>query len=139
MHKKHTVTRIALAVAITLLAPCAVIPGEHTVATSFVVTRISPIIPRPSNKDVYPMVNPGERFAYGRSHVFEYATFGGSLEEGAKNREYIRPIPGFYPGTSNEETRNRNEAFICLVRVKYDPLVLQSMIVDHTLPIIYWG
>jgi len=86
--------------------------GEHTVVTDYVVTRSSQITPGPSETDLYTTVNPGEHFDYGRSHVFEYATFGGSLADDATNQAFVRVAPGFYPGAYNVVTRNRDEAFI---------------------------
>jgi len=86
--------------------------GEHTVVSDHVVTRPSQITPGLSATDLYTTVNPGEHFDYGRSHVFEYATFGGSLESDVTNQAYVRVAPGSYPGAYNVVTRSRNEAFI---------------------------
>lgn len=112
MKTTQTFAGVVAAATVVILASCTTIPGEHTIATDYVVTRASRINPRPSDTDLYTTVNPGEHFDYGRSHVFEYATFGGSLNEGVANRVYVRSVPGFHPGTYNVVTRNRDEAFI---------------------------
>jgi hypothetical protein len=109
---KHSTSALAMAAIVVLVVSCASIDGEHVLATDYVVTRASDITPGPSVTDLYHTVNPGEHFDYGRSHVFEHATFGGSLDPGVANRAYVRAIPGFYPGAYNVVTRNRNEVFI---------------------------
>jgi hypothetical protein len=72
----------------------------------------STFTPGPSDTDLYTTVNAAEHADYERSHVFEYATFGGSLDEGATNEAVVRALPGNYPGTYNVVTRNADEIFI---------------------------
>ena len=57
-------------------------------------------------------VNATEHADVGRSHVFDKATFGGSLASNAQNKAIVRSAPGFYPGTYNVVTRNENELFV---------------------------
>ncbi|MEL6148906.1 MAG: hypothetical protein AAFV33_12255 [Chloroflexota bacterium] len=72
----------------------------------------SPLEPGPTDTGLYQTVNPAEHADDGRSHVFEYATFGGSLDEDVTNTTVIRTAPGFYPGAYNVVTRNENEIFV---------------------------
>lgn len=73
---------------------------------------VSPLVPSPNDTGLYTTVNAAEHADDGRSHVFEYATFGGSLAEGATNTAIVRPASGFYPGAYNVVTRNENEIFV---------------------------
>lgn len=70
------------------------------------------LVPGSNDTGLYTTVNAAEHADDGRSHVFQYATFGGSLDEGATNRTVIRTTPGFYPGAYNVVTRNENEIFV---------------------------
>jgi hypothetical protein len=82
--------------------------------TSTIVTQedTSQITPGSNDTDIYTTVNAAEHADYGRSHVFEYATFGGSLDEDASNQVVVRTLPGFYPATYNIVTRYADEIFI---------------------------
>jgi hypothetical protein len=66
----------------------------------------------PNDTGLYTTINAAEHADDGRSHVFEYATFGGSLDPDATNTTVIRTAPGFYPGAYNVVTRNENEIFV---------------------------
>ena len=80
--------------------------------TDFDTSNTSPLVPGPNDSGLYTTVNAAEHADDGRSHVFEYATFGGSLHEDAMNTAVIRNAPGFYPGAYNVVTRNENEIFV---------------------------
>lgn len=66
----------------------------------------------PNDTGLYTTVNAAEHADDGRSHVFEYAIFGGSLDEDVTNTVVVRTAPGFYPGAYNVVTRNENEIFV---------------------------
>jgi hypothetical protein len=72
----------------------------------------SNITPGPNDTDLYTTVNAAEHFDYARSHVFEYAVFGGSLSEDAGNRAIMRATTPDYPGAYNVVTRNPDEIFV---------------------------
>ncbi|MEL6721364.1 MAG: hypothetical protein AAFP82_21875, partial [Bacteroidota bacterium] len=61
---------------------------------------------------LYNTVNASEHADIGRSHVFEKATFGGSLDANIQNQAIVRSASGFYPGIYNVVTRNENEIFV---------------------------
>ncbi|MEO1645146.1 MAG: hypothetical protein AAFR67_08155 [Chloroflexota bacterium] len=85
-----------------------------TVALGAVYAQDSviPFEPGPNETGLYTTVNAAEHADDGRSHVFEHATFGGSLDENVTNRTVIRTADGFYPGAYNVVTRNENEIFV---------------------------
>jgi hypothetical protein len=70
------------------------------------------ITPGPNDTDLYTTVNAAEHADYARSHIFEYATFGGSLDEDANNRVVVRATAADYPGAYNVVTRNPDEIFV---------------------------
>ena len=72
----------------------------------------SNITPGPSDTDLYSTVNAAEHGDYARSHIFEYAIFRGSLDEGAVNRVIVRATAPDYPGAYNVVTRNSDEIFV---------------------------
>jgi hypothetical protein len=72
----------------------------------------SNITPGPNDTDLYTTVNAAEHFDYARSHVFEYALFGGSLDPNASNRAIVRATAPVYPGAYNVVTRNPDEIFV---------------------------
>ncbi len=74
--------------------------------------EIPSLVPGPNDTGLYTTVNAAEHADDGRSHVFQYATFGGSLDEDATNQAVVRTAPGFYPGAYNVVTRNENEIFV---------------------------
>jgi hypothetical protein len=72
----------------------------------------SNITPGPSDTDLYTTVNAAEHADYARSHIFEYAIFGGSLDEDASNQAIVRASAPDYPGAYNMVTRNPDEIFV---------------------------
>ena len=72
----------------------------------------SNITPGPNDTDLYTTVNAAEHADYARSHIFEYALFGGSLDEEAANRVIVRATSPDYPGAYNVVTRNPDELFV---------------------------
>jgi hypothetical protein len=72
----------------------------------------SNITPGPNDTDLYTTVNAAEHSDYARSHIFEYAIFGGSLSEDAGNRAIVRATTPDYPGAYNVVTRNPDEIFV---------------------------
>jgi hypothetical protein len=72
----------------------------------------SNIAPGPNDTDLYTTVNAAEHADYARSHIFAYAIFGGSLDEGASNRAIVRATTPDYPGAYNVVTRNPDEIFV---------------------------
>lgn len=86
--------------------------GVFFSATVLAQEETAPFEPGPNDTGLYTTVNAAEHADDGRSHVFEYATFGGSLDEDATNQAVIRTAPGSYPGADNVVTRNENEIFV---------------------------
>jgi hypothetical protein len=72
----------------------------------------SNITPGPNDTDLYTTVNAAEHADYARSHIFEYALFGGSLDPDASNRAIVRATAPVYPGAYNVVTRNPDEIFV---------------------------
>jgi hypothetical protein len=72
----------------------------------------SNITPGPNDTDLYSTVNAAEHADYARSHIFEYAIFGGSLDEDASNQVIVRATAPVYPGAYNVVTRNPDEIFV---------------------------
>jgi hypothetical protein len=72
----------------------------------------SNITPGPNDTDLYTTVNAAEHADYARSHIFEYALFGGSLDPNASNRAIVRATAPVYPGAYNVVTRNPDEIFV---------------------------
>jgi hypothetical protein len=72
----------------------------------------SNITPGPNDTDLYTTVNAAEHADYARSHIFEYAIFGGSLDEDANNQAIVRATAADYPGAYNVVTRNPGEIFV---------------------------
>lgn len=70
------------------------------------------ITPGPNDTDLYTTVNAAEHADYARSHIFEYAIFGGSLDEDVSNRAIVRATAADYPGAYNVVTRNSDELFV---------------------------
>ena len=73
---------------------------------------VSTLAPGPNSTGVYTTVNATEHADMARTHVFEHATFGGSLDDPESNQAFVRTAPGFYPGTYNVVTRNADEIFV---------------------------
>lgn len=112
MNKKLLITEIGLAGALALVGSCATTAPQTLSHVPAAVTQPSKIKPGPSDTDMYITVSAAEHGDYGRSHVFEYATFGGSLDEDVANQVYARASPRFYPGAYNVVTRNANEVLV---------------------------
>jgi hypothetical protein len=72
----------------------------------------SNITPGPNDTDLYTTVNAAEHADYERSHIFEYAIFGGGLDEDASNQVIVRATAANYPGAYNVVTRNPDEIFV---------------------------
>jgi hypothetical protein len=72
----------------------------------------SNITPGPNDTDLYTTVNAAEHADYARSHIFEYAIFGGSLDKDASNQAIVRATAPDYPGAYNVVTRNPDEIFV---------------------------
>jgi hypothetical protein len=72
----------------------------------------SNITPGPNDTDLYTTVNAAEHADYARSHIFEYAIFGGSFDEDASNQTIVRATTADYPGAYNVVTRNPGEIFV---------------------------
>jgi hypothetical protein len=72
----------------------------------------SNITPGPNDSDLYTTVNAAEHADYERSHIFEYALFGGSLDDIASNQVIVRATEPVYPGAYNVVTRNPDEIFV---------------------------
>jgi hypothetical protein len=72
----------------------------------------SNITPGPNDTDLFTTVNAAEHADYERSHIFEYAIFGGSLDEEASNQAIVRATAPNYPGAYNVVTRNPDEIFV---------------------------
>jgi hypothetical protein len=72
----------------------------------------SNVTPGPNDTDLYTTVNAAEHADYARSHIFEYAIFGGSLDKDASNRVIVRATTPDYPGAYNVVTRNPDEIFV---------------------------
>ena len=72
----------------------------------------SNITPGPSDTDIYTTVNAAEHSDYARSHIFEHAIFGGSLDDVASNQLIVRATAPNYPGAYNVVTRNPDEIFV---------------------------
>ncbi len=64
------------------------------------------------NRPWYPSVDPFEHYDSGRTHRYEGATFGGSLEVGAQNRVRVQKVECFTPTPYNLVVRENNELFI---------------------------
>jgi hypothetical protein len=88
------------------------IPEETEQATEVSQASGTTFTPGSNDTGLYTTVNAAEHADDGRSHVFEYATFGGSLDEDATNQPVIRTASGFYPGAYNVVTRNPDEIFV---------------------------
>jgi len=77
------------------------------------LTAQDDVVPYGTNDTgLYTTINAAEHADDGRSHVFQYATFGGSFDPNVTNETVIRTASGFYPGAYNVVTRNENEIFV---------------------------
>jgi hypothetical protein len=86
--------------------------SQEITSTIIVPIEQSNVQPGPNDTDLYTTVNAAEHADYGRSHVFEYAIFGGSLDEDLTNQVIVRTTAPDYPGTYNVVTRNPDEIFV---------------------------